>query len=156
MPISNMIASAGYQATFIRWGIIQGAAVVIAALFLKAPAAGRLPKTWRSKGSEIVRPRQSPGDFTSPQMFATKHLWARYLMITMVACGGLMSTAQLAPLARDFNVETSSVNILGWTVLALPFALAADRVINGLGRPFWGWVSDHIGRENTMALAFSL
>src|SRR5215475_14372116 len=60
MPISNMITSAGYQATFIRWGIIQGAAVVIAALFLKAPPAGSLPKTWRSKGSEIVRQRQSP------------------------------------------------------------------------------------------------
>ncbi len=77
-------------------------------------------------------------------------------MMTMVATGGLMATAQLAPMAKDFNVDKAPVTILGWTVLALPFALSLDRVINGICRPIWGWVSDHIGREKTMALAFGV
>jgi len=155
-PIANMINSAGYQTTFLKWGIIQGVVVVIAAVFLKAPPAGWLPKTWRTKGSEVVKQRQSPVDFSSAQMFSTKHFWLMYFMMAMVATGGLMATAQLAPMAKAFKVDGVSVNILGWTVLALPFALAADRVINGLCRPFWGWVSDHIGREKTMTLAFGL
>jgi MFS family permease len=79
-----------------------------------------------------------------------------YLMMTMVATGGLMATAQLAPMAKDFGVDKTLVNILGWTVLALPFALSLDRLVNGLCRPAWGWISDHIGREKTMALAFGL
>src|SRR5262249_32358799 len=156
LPISNMINSAGYQATFVRWGIIQGAAVVIAAFFLKAPPEGWLPKTWRSKGSEAVRTRQAPVSFTSGQMFSTKHFWLMYFMMTMVATGGLMATAQLAPMAKDFKVDGIPVNFLGITMAALPLALALDRVINGLCRPFWGWVSDHIGREKTMSLAFGL
>jgi OFA family oxalate/formate antiporter-like MFS transporter len=155
-PIFNMINSAGYQATFIRWGIIQGIVVVIAAFFLYAPPAGWLPKTWRSKGSEAVKQRQSPVDFTSGEMAGTKQFWLMYVMMTMVATGGLMATAQLAPMARDFGVDKVPIKFLWWTVMALPFAAQADRIINGLCRPFWGWVSDHIGREKTMTLAFGL
>src|SRR6202035_2450547 len=70
-PIANMIASAGYQAAFIRWGIIQGLTVIVAAFFLKSPPAGWLPKTWRIKGSEEVKKRQSPVDFTSAEMVST-------------------------------------------------------------------------------------
>lgn len=155
-PIATMIDSAGYQATFIRWGIIQGIVVLIAAWFLAAPPAGWLPKTWRIKGSEEVKKRQSPVDFTSGEMAATSNFWLMYLMMTMVATGGLMATAQLAPMASDFKVDKFPVHFLWWTVPALTFALQADRVINGLCRPFWGWVSDHIGREKTMAVAFAL
>ena len=79
-----------------------------------------------------------------------------YLMMTMVATGGLMATAQLAPMAKDYGVDKTMVNVLGWTVIALPFALSLDRLVNGLCRPAWGWVSDHIGRELTMAIAFGL
>jgi MFS transporter, OFA family, oxalate/formate antiporter len=156
LPISNMINSAGYQATFIRWGIIQGAVVIIAAMFLKAPPQGWLPKTWRSKGSDEVKTRQIAISFTSGEMATTPHFWLMYLMMTMVATGGLMATAQLAPMAKDFKVDTYPVTFLWWTIAALPFALQADRVINGLCRPFWGWVSDHIGREKTMTMAFGL
>ena len=155
-PIASMIDSAGYQATFIRWGIIQGIVVLIAAWFLAAPPVGWLPKTWRIKGSDEVKKRQSPVDFTSGEMAATSNFWMMYFMMTMVATGGLMATAQLAPMAADFKVDKFPVHFLWWTVPALTFALQADRVINGLCRPFWGWVSDHIGREKTMALAFTL
>ena len=161
-PLANMInpagqpAGSGYQHTFIVWGIIQGLVVVAAALFLKAPPEGWLPKTWRSKGSEQVRTRQAALSFTSAEMASTPHFWLMYVMMAMVATGGLMATAQLAPMARDFGVDRVNVKVLFWLVPALTFALQADRVINGLCRPFWGWVSDHIGRERTMTLAFGL
>jgi OFA family oxalate/formate antiporter-like MFS transporter len=155
-PIANMIKTAGYQATFIKWGLIQGAVVVIAAMFLKAPPAGWLPKTWRIKGSPEVKARQTQTDFKPGDMAATPHFWLMYLMMAMVATGGLMATAQLAPMAKDFKVDNVTVNLFGLSMAALTFALSADRLVNGLCRPFWGWISDHIGREKTMTLAFGL
>lgn len=156
-PIADMIKAAGYQSTFIRWGIIQGAVVIVAALFLAAPPAGWMPKTWRTRGSEEVKKRQSPVDFQSGEMAATPHFWLMYIMMVLVATGGLMATAQLAPMAKSFGVaDTKIVLPLFGTVVALTFALQADRLVNGFCRPFWGWVSDHIGRENTMTLAFGL
>jgi len=161
-PLTLMIdpvgqaAGSGYQHTFIVWGIIQGIVVVVAAFFLKAPPAGWLPKTWSAKGSEEVRTRRSPISFTSAEMTSTPHFWLMYIMMTMVATGGLMATAQLAPMAADFKVDKFPVHFLWWTLPALTFALQADRVINGLCRPFWGWISDHIGREKTMSIAFGL
>src|SRR5215471_13378363 len=89
-------------------------------------------------------------------MAATSQFWLMYLMMTLVATGGLMAVAQLNPMAVDFKVDKVPVHLLWITLPALQFALSADRLINGLCRPFWGWVSDHIGREKTMALAFSL
>jgi len=161
-PLANMInppgqpPGSGYQHTFIVWGIIQGAVVVIAALFLKAPPTGWLPKTWRLKGSPEVKGRQSLRDFQPGEMAATPHFWLMYVMMAMVATGGLMATAQLAPMAKDFKVDKVNVTLFGLSMAALTFALSADRLINGLCRPFWGWVSDQIGREKTMTLAFGL
>jgi OFA family oxalate/formate antiporter-like MFS transporter len=77
-------------------------------------------------------------------------------MFTMMTTGGLMATSQLASMAADYNVATEPVTLLGLTLAALPFALAIDRVLNGLTRPFFGWVSDRLGRENTMFIAFAL
>ncbi len=157
-PIATLIASSGYQTAFIRWGIIQGVTVIVAAIFIKAPPVGWLPKTWRSvPGAElVVKKRQSVGDFTPAQMAATPQFWVMYLMMAMVATGGLMAVAQLNPMAVDFKVDKIPVSLLGLTMPALVFALSADRLVNGFCRPFWGWVSDHIGREQTMTLAFGL
>lgn len=155
-PIANIIASQGFQTAFIRWGIIQGVVIIIAAMFLKAPPQEWLPKTWRSKGSEIVKSRQIAVSFTSGEMASTPHFWLMYFMMTLVATGGLMAVAQLGPMAISFGVAKVPVRFLWMTIPALTFALSADRLVNGLCRPLWGWVSDHIGRENTMGLAFGL
>ncbi len=157
VPIANMINTAGYQHAFIYWGIIQGVVVIIAALFLKSPPAGWLPGSWTEAArGEEVKKRQSAVDFTSGQMASTPQFWLMYLMMTLVATGGLMAVAQLNPMAIDFKVDKIPVSLLFITLPALQFALAADRLVNGLCRPFWGWVSDHIGREKTMAMAFGL
>jgi len=82
--------------------------------------------------------------------------WVMYVMFVLVGAGGLMATAQLAPIATDFEIAKVPVSLLGLTLPALTFALSIDRVLNGLTRPFFGWVSDQIGRENTMSIAFAL
>ncbi len=156
-PIANMIQSQGYQATFKTWGIIQGSVVVISAFFLASPPEGWLPHAWKDapKG-EAVKQRQSQVDFTAWQMSATPQFWIMYAMMTMVATGGLMAVAQLNPMAVDYKVDKIPVSLFFLTMPALQFALSADRLVNGVCRPFWGWVSDHIGREKTMSLAFGL
>jgi OFA family oxalate/formate antiporter-like MFS transporter len=156
-PIANLIERAGYQTAFIQWGLIQGAVVVIAALFLKAPPHGWLPQAWTQASlGEKVKQRQSTVEFTSWQMAATPQFWVMYVLMTLVATGGLMATAQLNPMAVDFKVDKIPVHFLLLTLPALQFALSADRVLNGICRPIWGWISDHIGRERTMATAFTM
>lgn len=77
-------------------------------------------------------------------------------MLVMVAASGLMVTAQIAPIAHDLKITDREVTILFVTGTALSTALAIDHVLNGLARPFCGWISDMISRENTMAIVFSL
>jgi OFA family oxalate/formate antiporter-like MFS transporter len=88
-------------------------------------------------------------------MLTTPVFWVLYLMFVMMAAGGLMATAQLAPIAKDFHVGDVPVSLLGITLPALTFALSIDRILNGVTRPFFGWVSDKIGREHTMFIAFA-
>src|SRR2546428_13954061 len=75
-------------------------------------------------------------------------------MMVMVGTGGRMAVAQLSPIAKDFKIDGVPVSILGLTLPAMTFSFTIDRVLNGVCRPFFGWVSDHIGRENTMFIAF--
>ena len=150
VPIANMIASSGFEAAFWWFGIGQGIVVVIFSLFLRAPEAG-----------EVATPAapavlQSRRDYGPTEVLTTVPFWVMYVMFVMVGTGGLMATAQLAPIAKDFKIDTIPVSILGLTLPALQFALSIDRVLNGVTRPFFGWVSDHIGRENTMFIAFML
>ncbi|HXV85813.1 MAG TPA: oxalate/formate MFS antiporter [Gemmatimonadales bacterium] len=151
VPIANTIQAHGYQATFLWFGLGQGLVVFALGWFLRAPAAG-FRVAQRVTGPRVARaPDRTPGEMVRSPAF-----WVMYLMFVLMAVGGLMATAQLAPIARDFRVADVPVSILGLTLPALTFALSIDRVLNGLTRPFFGWVSDHIGRENTMFIAFSL
>ena len=150
VPIANMISSSGFEAAFWWFGIGQGIVVIIFSLFLRAPEAG-----------EVATPAapavlQSRRDYGPAEVLTTVPFWVMYVMFVMVGTGGLMATAQLAPIAKDFKIDTIPVSILGLTLPALQFALSIDRVLNGVTRPFFGWVSDHIGRENTMFIAFML
>ncbi len=117
-------------------------------MLLRAPRAGEAPAS--------ARVRQSARNYTPLEMVASPIFWVMYLMFVLVGAGGLMATAQLAPIANDFEVAKVPVTLLGITLPALTFALSIDRILNGLTRPFFGWVSDHIGRENTMFIAFGL
>jgi OFA family oxalate/formate antiporter-like MFS transporter len=156
-PIADMIASSGYQATFIQWGLLQGAVVLVAALFLKTPPAGWLPRTWTLEAqAATVKKRQTGLDFTPPEMAASSNFWVLYLLMTLVATGGLMATAALVPMAQEFKVDKYPISFLWIALPAATFAGSLDRVVNGFIRPMWGYISDHIGRELTMTIAFAL
>ena len=148
VPIANMIASSGYQAAFLWFGLGQGIVVVLVGLLLRAPEAGEVP------ASQAVQ--QSRRDYEWTEVLKTPPFYVMYAMFVMVGAGGLMAIAQLAPIANDFKIASVPVSLTGLTLPALTFALTIDRVLNGICRPFFGWVSDHIGRENTMFIAFFL
>jgi len=152
-PIANMIKTSGYQHTFIVFGIIQGAIVLVTALFMAKPPARWAPLGWKEKEEKIkARVHSSDVDMTPVQMVKSGSFWVIYFMMTLVAFGGLVVTAQLNPMAKSYRVDNIIV-FGGMTALVL--AIEIDRILNGLTRPFWGWVSDHIGRENTMFIAFT-
>src|SRR5437868_2718097 len=150
IPIANMIQTSGYASAFFWFGLVQGIVVVIVGLLLRAPRPGEAP----APAAPAVQ--QARRDYQWHEAIRTTPFWVMYAMFVMVGTGGLMATAQLAPIAKDFKVDVIPVSILGLTLPALTFALSIDRVLNGLTRPFFGWVSDHIGRENTMFIAFML
>ena len=86
-------------------------------------------------------------------MLTTPTFWLLYLMFVLISASGLMATAQIAVIAKSYGLSDSML-FLGASTLTV--ALIVDNVLNGLARPFFGWVSDHIGREKTMAIAFGL
>src|SRR4030081_1267746 len=148
IPIQALIRSSGQEATFFWFGLGQGLVVFVLGWLLLAPRPGQVP------ASTLVQ--QSARSYTPGEMLRTPIFWGVFLMFVLVGAGGLMATAQLAPIANDFKVAGVPVTLIGITLPALTFALSIDRVLNGITRPFFGWVSDHIGRENTMFIAFSL
>ena len=148
IPIANMIKSSGYESAFLWFGLGQGLVVIIVALLLRAPEPGEVP------APAMPTVQQTRRDYTPAEALKTPVFWVMYFMFVAVGAGGLMAIAQLAPIAKDFKVDGIPVSLVGITLPALTFALTIDRVLNGICRPFFGWVSDHIGRENTMFIAF--
>ena len=151
IPISNMIKHDGYEKAFLYFGLGQGIIVLIVSLLLTDT---RRITAAVSVASEKLQ--QARRDFRPMEMVRSPVFWVMYVMFVLVGAGGLMATAQLAPIARDFKIADIPVSIVGLTLPALTFALSIDRVLNGLTRPFFGWVSDNIGRELTMLIAFGL
>jgi OFA family oxalate/formate antiporter-like MFS transporter len=147
VPIREVIETFGYAAAFFWFGLIQGAVVLIVAWWLRAPLASEVPSSVPSK---II---QSDVSYSPREMVATPVFWVLYVMFVMVSASGLMATAQIALIAKDFHVADSTI-LIGVSTLTL--ALLVDNVANGAARPLFGWISDQIGREQTMAIAFGL
>jgi OFA family oxalate/formate antiporter-like MFS transporter len=147
VPIRAVIAANGYEAAFFWFGLVQGAIVFILAWLLRGPAAGELPTTTRAKVLQTAR------SYTPQEVLRSPIFWLLYVMFVLVSASGLMATAQIALIARDYNVANT---VLFWGATTLTMALLVDNVANGAARPLFGWISDHIGREYTMAIAFAL
>ena len=150
LPIQGIIQTQGYEAAFFWFGLGQGIVVLLFAQLLRAPEPG-----------EVLAPvatavPQSRRDYALPQVIQSPPFWVMYAMFVLVGVGGLMAQAQIGPMAKDFKIDNVPVTILWLTLPALTFALALDRVMNGVTRPIFGWISDRIGRENTMFIAFLL
>jgi MFS transporter, OFA family, oxalate/formate antiporter len=145
-PIATMINKSGYEHAFATFGLIQGAIVFVMAWGMSvAPAQLTAIKT---------KVAQTARGYTPVEVLRSPCFWVMYAMFVLVAAGGLTMAASMAPLAKDLGLEKVPVSLLGITMPALVFALSLNRIFDGVGRPFFGWLSDRIGREYTMALAF--
>jgi OFA family oxalate/formate antiporter-like MFS transporter len=148
-PIDSMIKSSGYAHTLIVWGIVQGIIGIVAAQWLRIPAEGWVPEGYTPATASTV---QSARSYTPREMLQSPVFWVLFFMMSLMSTSGLMVTSNVGPFAREYKV--AEMLVLG--MAALPLSLTLSRVTNGLTRPFFGWVSDRIGREMTMFVAFSL
>ena len=148
IPLSATIETHGFEAAFLWFGLGQGIVIVLASLLLVKPA----------KGLVLPAPHvaQSTRNFAPREVLQSPLFWLLFVMSLLVTAAGLTFTAHLATIAIDFKIADVDVTLLGVTLPALTFALTLDRIANGVARPLCGWLSDYIGRENAMFLAFSL
>jgi len=146
IPIQMMIASVGYADTFFWFALGQGIVIFALARLLRSPLPGEVPP------ASAVKVLQSKTSSTPGQMLASPVFWLLYIMFVLVSASGLMVTAQIAVIAKDYGIA-ETVILFGGTTLIV--AGVIDSVANGGARPFFGWVSDQIGREYTMAIAFT-
>jgi len=149
-PIATMVKDSGYEHALTTFGLALGlAGLVVAQGLRRPPKPSGLPAQTAESSSKVS---QSTRDFTSREMLKTPVFWLLFVMMTMMSTGGLMVISQMGAFAKDFGVS----DVLVFGLAALPLAMSIDRFTNGLTRPFFGWVSDRIGRENTMTIAFLL
>ena len=148
-PVDSAIKASGYQSTLVTFGIVFGVVLLAAAQLLRRPPAGWRPAP---RAAGVPSLPQTTRQYAPREMLRTPLFWLLFFMMTLMSTGGLMVTSQISVFARDFGVA----QVLVYGLAALPLALTVDRVLNGLTRPVFGWISDRIGRENTMALAFFL
>lgn len=148
VPISMLIDKSGYQDAFLYFGLLQGVVVCLCALGMSSP------EKEDDEEIPVIAADHRHRQYAPLEMAKAPLFWLLYCMFVMIAAGGLMATAQLAPIAKTFGVADVPVSALGMTLPALTFALSIDRVLNGVTRPFFGWLSDAIGRETTMFIAF--
>jgi MFS transporter, OFA family, oxalate/formate antiporter len=141
-PISNSIAANGFQQTLLHFGLLFCAVALLAAQGMR-----RAPADWMSQVSAQLKTAAGVGPSV---MLRSPVFWLMFVMFTLMSTSGLMVISQMGAFAKDFGI--TSVSVFG--MAALPLALTLDRFTNGLTRPFFGWVSDRIGREKTMLLAF--
>lgn len=148
LPLVHMVATSGYEATFFRFGLLQGIVVLVAALVLKKPSGKAAA---RKKNPRVP---QTKVDRTPLETLSSGVFWLMYVDFVLVAASGLMATAQLAPIANGFGIAKTQVSLFGVTAGALVFALSLNNLMNGASRPLFGWISDWLGREMTMFLTF--
>jgi MFS transporter, OFA family, oxalate/formate antiporter len=150
-PIDDMMKSAGYEQTLLTFGVIFAVVGFIAALFLRSPHPGEAGAGPAVPGAALAK------DVGPGTMLKTPVFWLMFVMMSMMSTGGLMVITQFVSFSKSFGITNATTVVLfGFTLAAIPAALTFDRITNGLTRPFFGWVSDRIGREHTMAIAFIL
>jgi OFA family oxalate/formate antiporter-like MFS transporter len=149
IPISNMVKTGGYQQAFFTFGLLQGAVILVLALFLV-----RAPLKAVTGAANKVNPL-TQHNYTPKEMLKTPVFWLLYLCFVLVAAGGIIAAAQVAPIAKDYGVAALPIDVFGATMPLLTLVLVIDNLCNGFTRPLTGWISDKLGRENTMLLVFT-
>ncbi|WP_233836157.1 oxalate/formate MFS antiporter [Paraburkholderia sp. ZP32-5] len=147
IPIANMITRRGYEDTFFFFGLVQGISILLLAMLLIRPML-------RQQAARKTKFVVSKVDFPARQMIRTPVFWVMYASFVAVAAGGLMATAQIGPIAKDWGLARIPMTVFGATLPLLTLTLSIDNIFNGLTRPLCGFISDKIGRENTMFMIF--
>ncbi len=145
-PIKKMIEASGYQHTFLFFGLLQGAIVFVMAWILMAPPKGLM--------SAASKQTTTAHGYTPAEVLRSPVFYVLYIMFFLIASGGLTIAASIASIAKDLSIAKTPVPLFGFVLPAAVFAVQLNRIFDGVGRPFFGWVSDQIGREYTMAIAF--
>jgi OFA family oxalate/formate antiporter-like MFS transporter len=140
--ISSIIATSGYQQAFITTGLLQGLVITVVAQFLRHPPA----EAAAAGGAKAASTAPAKHHYTTLEVLRTPRFYQLYVMFVLMATGGLLVTANAAPMARSW----------GLSAVALTWAATLSPLANGAARITWGAVSDRIGRENTMILTFVL
>jgi OFA family oxalate/formate antiporter-like MFS transporter len=144
--IQYLIETQTYRTAFLYTGIFQGVVIAVVAQFLRHPKGEHAAPKPASPGAAKVSARRNSEQFTTGEMLKTPHFYFMYLMFVAAASGGLVATAQAGPLVRSWGLAAAT----------LTAAASLSPLANGASRIFWGWVSDRIGRELTMAVAFAI
>jgi OFA family oxalate/formate antiporter-like MFS transporter len=139
--ISRLINGQGYRFTFLVTGLVQGIVILTVAQFLRHPPPE--PVAAARAGQALKVGRQQ---FTTAEMLSMPQFYVMYLMFVLMATGGLLVTANAGPMARSWGLPAAALTLAG----------TLSPMANGASRIFWGWVSDRLGREYTMVVAFGL
>jgi MFS transporter, OFA family, oxalate/formate antiporter len=146
IPMRMVIAASGYRSAFFWFGLIQGALILIAARFIRAPYPGEAP------AMKAVKVKQSGYSYTPREVLRQPVFWVLYMLRLMMVAVTLIVIANLAPLAHAFGVADMAL----WGTTALSVGLIFANMMDGVGRPFFGWVGDRIGNTPAMATSFAL
>jgi MFS transporter, OFA family, oxalate/formate antiporter len=98
-----VIKTNGYEAAFLWFGLLQGGVVFVAAWLLRAPEPNELRITKAAKVAQLLR------SYSPVEVLATPVFWLLYVMFVLVSASGLMATAQIARIAKDFNLGDTVV-----------------------------------------------
>ena len=148
VPLTRSLAEQGYEETFFRFALVQGALILVAGMFLKKPSSAGAP---RATNSRLL---QCKIESSPVQTLRSPLFWLMYVVFVIVAASGLFITAQVASLATSFGIAQSPITLAAWTIPALTLALSLNNLMNGVGRPLFGWISDVLGREIALCITF--
>jgi OFA family oxalate/formate antiporter-like MFS transporter len=153
IPIAATISSMGWAHAMAVWGVAQGVIAFIMALILRHPPTGWKPIGWDQRAQKVGQAvAQSKAEYTWTQTVRRPEFYLLYLMFLFVATGGLMTTGNLSQIAKSLNV--AGAKVLG--IAIVPFTATLAGITNALSRIMWGSISDKLGREYTMTLAFGI
>ena len=144
--LSKMIASSGIATTFYTVSAIMLVFVCGAAAIFKVPPAGYKPAGWNppapAPGAQVIKTNYLPNE-----IIQTSSFWVLWLTYFIGAAAGLMIIGQAVPIG---------VQVAGLTAPVAAAGLGTMALLNGIGRLFWGSVSDKLGRTKTIIACFVL
>ncbi|MBD3236516.1 MAG: MFS transporter [Candidatus Eisenbacteria bacterium] len=148
----HMIASMGLNTTFMIYGVVFAAAVVLGGIWMRFPAEGWLPRGYTPpEATGGAGKSKAAVDMTSGQMLKTASYFLILLTFTFSAGAGLMSIGlmKLFPMQalEAGGMSTAAASAVAGTAMAVFFSLA-----NGIGRIAWGTLSDKLGAKRSIMI----